>query len=293
MTVPAATAMPLKITKHSDYGEGIELNYQLVERFLVEFLRDEVTRVKGFSKVVIGLSGGVDSAVVAALAIKAFGAANVLCIRMPHAQSNPNSLSDAAIVAEQLGLTLETIDITEAVDGYCKLIPDISARRKGNVMARVRMIIAFDKAEQYHALHLGTGNKTERLFGYYTWHDIADTGPVSPLGDLLKTQIWGLARHLQLPSVVIDKAPSADLEVGQTDESDLGISYRKADIILHHYLKAYPDDYIEALGFSPQEIQLVKNKVNSTHWKRAMPIHAMVSGTAIAEFYLRPVDFRL
>jgi NAD+ synthase len=283
----------MHMTIHHDRGESIELNYALVERFLVEFLRDEVTRVKGFNKVVLGLSGGVDSAVTAALAIQAFGASNVLCIRMPHAQSSPDSLRDAATVAEQLGLALETIDITEAVEGYCRLIPDISPRRKGNVMARVRMIVGFDKAEQYHALHLGTGNKTERLFGYYTWHDIADTGPVSPLGDLFKTQVWGLAKHLRLPSVVIDKAPSADLELGQTDESDLGISYRRADVIVHHYLKAYPDHYIAALGFSDVEIQLVKKKINTTHWKRALPIHAMLSGTAIGEFYLRPVDFRL
>ena len=283
----------LPIIKPTHKGESIELDYGLVEHFLVEFLREEVTRVKGFTKVVIGLSGGVDSAVVTALAAKAFGPKNVYCIRMPHAMSSPSSLSDAQVVADALGVNLETMDITDAVEGYCKLVPEINARRKGNVMARVRTIIGFDKAEEYRAIHLGTGNKTERLFGYYTWHDIADTGPVSPLGDLLKTQVWGLAKHLELPKQVVDKAPSADLEANQTDESDLGITYRKADVIIHHYLKAYPDRYIESLGFTPEEIALVKRKINSTHWKRHLPIHAMVSSTAIHEFYLRPVDFRL
>ncbi len=283
----------MNIIKPTTKGESIELNYALVERFLVEFLKDEVIRVKGFNRVVLGLSGGVDSAVVAALSVKAFGPENVVAIRMPHKQSSPSSLSDAKIVADALGIGLETIDITGMVDSYCDQIPEMNARRKGNVMARARTIVGFDMAEQHHGIHLGTGNKTERLFGYYTWHDIADTGPVSPLGDLLKTQVWGLARHLELPHVVIDKAPSADLEVGQTDESDLGISYARADVIIHHYLKAYPDRYIESLGFTPEEIALVKRKINSTHWKRALPIQAMVSSTAIHEFYLRPVDFRL
>jgi NAD+ synthase len=283
----------MNIIKPSTKGESIELNYALVERFLVEFLREEVTRVKGFHRVVLGLSGGVDSAVVAALSVRAFGADNVIAIRMPHKQSSPSSLSDAKIVADALGIGFETIDITGMVDSYCAQVPEINARRKGNVMARARTIVGFDMAEQHRAIHLGTGNKTERLFGYYTWHDIADTGPVSPLGDLLKTQVWGLARQLELPRVVIDKAPSADLEVGQTDESDLGISYARADVIIHHYLKAYPDRYIEGLGFTSEEIALVKRKINSTHWKRALPIQAMISSTAIHEFYLRPVDFKL
>ena len=283
----------MRIVRANERGESIRLDDALVERFLVEFLRDEVTRVKGFRNVVVALSGGVDSAVTAALAARAFGPERVHAVRMPHRQSSPESLTDAAAVAEHLGVNLETIDITDMVEAYAALVPDLTPRRKGNVMARARTIVAFDLAERYRAIHLGTGNKTERLFGYYTWHDVADTGPVNPLGDLLKTQVWDLARHLGLPAAVIDKAPSADLEAGQTDENDLGITYRKADLILHHYLRAYPDSYIERLGFTPDEIGRVKAKVNATHWKRALPIVAMVSGTAIGEFYLRPVDFKL
>lgn len=283
----------MKLVRAAGTGESIELDYPLVERFLVEFLRDEITRVKGFRDVVVALSGGVDSAVTTALAARAFGPERVFAVRMPHRQSSPSSLSDAQTVAEHLGVHLETVDITGMVEAYAAVTPDLTPRRKGNVMARARTVVAFDLAERYRAIHLGTGNKTERLFGYYTWHDVADTGPVNPLGDLLKTQVWGLARHLGLPQAVIDKAPSADLEADQTDENDLGISYRKADVILHHYLKAYPDDYIRGLGFTPEEIARVKTRVNATHWKRALPVVAMISGTAIGEFYLRPVDFKL
>jgi NAD+ synthetase len=160
----------LTIIKPNNNGESIELNYTLVEEFLIEFLREEVTRVKGFKKIVLGLSGGVDSAVVAALSVKAFGAENVIAIRMPHKMSSLSSLSDAVIVADNLGIKLETIDITNMVEGYVKEIPGMTNRRKGNVMARARMIVGFDMAEELGALHLGTGNKTERLFGYYTWH---------------------------------------------------------------------------------------------------------------------------
>jgi NAD+ synthase len=283
----------VNIIKPKQVGESIELNYELVERFLTEFLRDEIDRLRGFKKAVVALSGGVDSAVVAALAARALGAENLIAVRMPYRTSNPNSLTDAHLVAEGLGVVLETVDISPMVDGLAELTPGITARRKGNVMARARMIVLFDKGEEHRAIPLGTGNKTERLFGYYTWHDAGDAAPINPLGDLLKSQVWGLARHMGLPQVVIDKAPSADLEANQTDETDLGITYRKADVILHHYLKDYPDAYIEDLGFTMEEIKRVKDRVNSTHWKRSLPTVAMISGTAIGEFYLRPVDFRL
>ncbi|HWG84382.1 MAG TPA: NAD(+) synthase [Deinococcales bacterium] len=283
----------MKIIKAPQSGESIELDYALVERFLTGFLHDEIKRIRGFDKAVVALSGGVDSAVVAALAARAFGPENTIAVRMPYRTSSPSSLSDAQAVADGLGIVLETVDISPMVDGLADLTPSMTPRRKGNVMARARMIVLFDKGEEHRAMPLGTGNKTERLFGYYTWHDAGDAAPINPLGDLLKTQVWGLARQLRLPQAVIDKAPSADLEADQTDETDLGITYRKADVILHHYLKDYPDSYIESLGFTPEEIKRVKDRVNSTHWKRSLPTNAMVSGTAIGEFYLRPVDFRL
>jgi NAD+ synthase len=158
-------------------------------------------------------------------------------------------------------------------------------------MARTRMMVLFDKSQAYQALPLGTGNKTERLFGYFTWHG-DDTPPVNPLGDLYKTQVWRLAEYLGVPEAVVKKPPTADLIPGQTDEADLGVRYLRADVILEHYLKGYPDGYLLGLGFTEEEIRRVKEGVNRTHWKRALPTVALLSSTAIGEFYLRPLDYR-
>jgi len=272
--------------------EVLELNYPLVGDFLVRFIREELAW-RGFKRAVVALSGGVDSALTLALGVQALGPQNVYAVYMPHAISRPESREHAELVAGMYGVSFEVVDITAMVESYAEQVPDITPRRKGNAMARARTIVGFDKAEQYGGLHLGTGNKTERLFGYYTWHDVADTGPINPLGDLYKTQVWGLAEHLKLPQAVVKKPPTADLEAGQTDEGDLGIAYRRADVILEHYLKGYPDDYITKLGYTEAEVARVKSLVNSTHWKRTIPTVAVISTTAIGEFYLRPLDFRL
>lgn len=268
----------------------LDLDLDTVTDFLVAFLRDEVTRRKGFTKVVVALSGGLDSAASAYLAARAFGPDNVHALRLPYRTSNPESLEHAQLIIDDLGLPSETIDISGAVDGYAGHVDSMTPHRRGNLMSRVRMMIGFDKSEEYGALPLGTGNKTERLFGYYTWHG-DDSPPVNPLGDLFKTQVKALSAHLGVPDVVVGKAPSADLIPGQSDESDLGISYERADTILIHHLAGYEDAYICTLGFSQDEIDLVKRKVARTHYKRETPITAMISGTAINEFYLRPVDY--
>jgi NAD+ synthetase len=157
-------------------------------------------------------------------------------------------------------------------------------------MARTRMITLFDLSAAHRALPLGTGNKTERLFGYFTWH-ADDSPPVNPIGDLFKTQVWALARHLGVPDVIVGKAPSADLVVGQTDEGDFGISYPRADEILNWILSGYNADDLVARGFDASEVALVTKRVASTHWKRRLPTVAMISPTAIGESYLRPVDY--
>jgi NAD+ synthase len=154
----------------------------------------------------------------------------------------------------------------------------------------MRMLVLFDQSARLGALPIGTGNKTERLMGYFTWH-ADDTPPVNPIGDLYKTQVWALARHLGVPVELIDKPPSADLEANQTDETDLGVTYRTADRILSQILAGYRDEQIAAVGFDPGEIALVRRRVEGTHWKRHLPTTALVSGTAINEFYLRPVDY--
>lgn len=258
--------------------------------WLTAFLRDEMIVRRNIPRAVVGLSGGVDSAVTAFLCARALGPENVYAIRMPYATSSPSSLADAQLVVDALGIECRTIEITAAVDGYLQYEPDAGGRRRGNVMARTRMVVLFDQSAKYSALPIGTGNKTERLLGYFTWH-ADDTPPVNPIGDLFKTQIWELARYLGVPRALIDKAPSADLEAGQTDEADLGITYARADAILAQLLLGYSDAQLVARGFAAEEVALIRRRVDGTHWKRHLPTTAMLTGTAINEFYLRPVDY--
>ncbi|MEP6618725.1 MAG: NAD+ synthase [bacterium] len=265
------------------------LDAELAEQWLVRFLRDELMR-RGFERVVVGVSGGVDSAVTAYLAQRALGANNVIGVRMPYRSSSPDSLAHAQLVIDALGIEARTLDISAAVDGYLANEPDADAARRGNVMARMRMITLFDLSARYRAIPLGTGNKTERLFGYFTWH-ADDSPPVNPLGDLFKTQVWALARHLGVPGVIVGKAPSADLVVGQTDEGDFGISYDKADEILNWVLNGYGETDLVDRGFDAAEVALVCRRLSSTHWKRRLPTVAMISSSTIGESYLRPVDY--
>ena len=263
---------------------------ELVRQWLVAFLRDEVTRRRGFRDVVVGLSGGVDSALTTYLCAEAFGPEHVLAVRMPYRSSSRESLEHAQLVVDALGVRCATVDISAAVDGYASLDPEIDARRKGNIMARTRMIVLFDHAQKLGTIPIGTGNKTERLFGYYTWH-ADDSPPVNPLGDLFKSQVWALSRYLGIAPAIVDKPASADLVAGQTDEGDFGISYARADKILHYVLRGYSDDRLIALGFDASDVALVRRRVDGTHWKRRLPSTAMISATAIGEFYLRPVDY--
>lgn len=268
----------------------LTIDATLVANWLTAFLHDELVVRRRISRAVLGLSGGVDSAVVAYLAVRALGAGNVTAIRMPYRSSSPDSLGDAQAVIDDLGCETMTLDISGAVDGYLALAPDADGRRRGNVMARVRMLALFDQSARLGALPLGTGNKTERLMGYFTWH-ADDSPPLNPIGDLYKTQVWALARELGVPRRVVTKAPSADLEANQTDETDLGITYREADRILALMLAGYPDDRIAARGHEPEAVALVRRRVESTHWKRHLPTTAMLSETSINDYYLRPVDF--
>jgi NAD+ synthetase len=282
------TALPVIEAKLDE--PSLKINPELTARWLEAFLRDEMLVRRGIGKAIIGLSGGIDSALVAYLCARALGPENVYAIRMPYRTSSPSSLSDAQRVIDALGIHAETIEISDAVDGYLRHAPDADARRKGNVMARMRMLVLFDQSARRHALPVGTGNKTERLMGYFTWH-ADDTPPVNPIGDLYKTQVWALARHLGVPNEVVDKPPSADLEANQTDEGDLGITYALADRILNLILLGYRDDAIAARGYAAADVRLVRRRVDATHWKRHLPTTALVSGTAINEFYLRPVDY--
>jgi NAD+ synthase (glutamine-hydrolysing) len=267
----------------------LSIDGALTEGWLTTFIRDELAQ-RDFEKGIVALSGGLDSAVTAFLAVRAMGAKSIIGVRLPYRTSSPESLEHAQMVIDALGIESRTLDNSAAVDGYLSCEPKADETRRGNVMARMRMIATFDLGARYKALPLGTGNKTERLLGYFTWHG-DDAPPVNPLGDLYKTQVRELARHLGIPKPILDKAPSADLVHGQTDEGDLGISYDQADQILHWLLSGYAADEVAARGFDAKDVETVRKRLDSTHWKRRLPTVAMLTGTAIGESYLRPVDY--
>lgn len=285
--------MTLEVIQASahDLSLPLRIDAKLVREWLVKFLRAECIRARGIERAIIGLSGGVDSAVVAFLCAEAFGAEHVHAFRMPYKLSSPKSFEDAQLVIDQLGIESETIDITPMVDGYVDSEqPGMSPGRIGNVCARARMIVLFDQSAKLGGLPIGTGNKTERLFGYFTWH-ADDSPPINPLGDLFKTQVWQLAKELGVPDVIIEKPATADLIQGQTDEGDFGISYAKADVILHYFTQGCTRKKLLEMGFPKADVELVCNKVDGTHWKRRLPTVAMLSTSAIGEYFLRPVDY--
>ena len=290
-TGPPATDIDV-VSPDAPQGDGpppLTIDAAMAESMLVQFIRDEMA-LRGFTTGIVAMSGGVDSAVTAYLAAKALGPENVVGVRLPYRSSSPESLAHAQEVIDALGIRSRTIDISSAVDAYLEHEPDASDSRRGNVMARMRMIALFDLSARHHAIPLGTGNKTERLLGYFTWH-ADDSPPINPLGDLYKTQVWVLARHLGVPSSIVDKPPTADLVQGQTDEGDIGIRYDRADAILNCLLHGYAPSDLAHRGFDEAEVELVRCRLDGTHWKRKLPTVAMVSPTAIGESYLRPVDW--
>ena len=273
------------VTPKPGDSDPLDIDAELTRKWLVSFLKDEVVRRRGFKKGLVGLSGGVDSSLTAFLAVEALGKENVIGVRMPYRTSSPESLEHARRVGDKLGISSLTVDISDAVDGLVKQVGDHDPHRLGNMMARQRMIVLFDLSAKLNALPLGTSNKSERLLGYFTWHG-DDAPPVNPLGDLFKTQVWALARHVGVPEEIVAKPATADLIKGQTDEGDLGVSYLNADRILYHLIRGE-----EPKGSTKEEVEIVRKRLDSTHWKRRLPTVAVLSQTAIGEFYLRPVDY--
>ncbi len=273
------------VARRQPDADPLAIDAELTRKWLVSFLKDELVRRRGFNKGVVGLSGGVDSALTAFLAAAALGKENVIGVRMPYRTSSPESLEHAQLVIDKLGIPSLTIDISDAVDGLLKQVGHDDPHRLGNIMARERMIVLFDLSAKHQALPLGTSNKSERLLGYFTWHG-DDAPPVNPLGDLFKSQVWALARHVGVPEEIVRKPATADLIKGQTDEGDLGVSYEHADRILYHLIRGE-----EPRGFTKEEVETVRKRLDSTHWKRRLPTVAVLSQTAIGEFYLRPVDY--
>jgi len=258
----------------------LRVNTRLLRQVLVGFIREEVNKV-GLTRVVFGLSGGIDSALVACLAAEALGPENVDACIMPYRTSNPESEVHARLVAERLGINHQVIEITPMVDAYFELFPDADTMRRGNKMARERMTILYDLSAAHGALVLGTSNKTELLLGYGTLYgDMASA--LNPIGDIYKTQVWQLAAEMDVPRVVIEKKPSADLWAGQTDEQELGFTYREVDELLYRMVDLrFSREELVASGFARDFVDLVAGKVQNSHFKRRLPVIAKVSNRTI------------
>ncbi len=258
----------------------------MISRFLQEEL--EKTGLEGF---VVGLSGGVDSAVAAALAAKAVGPEKVFCVMMPHQESNPSSAADAARMAALFGLPSTKVDITPVVEPYFKESPGATALRRGNFMARVRMSVLFDLSMQRRSLVLGTSNKTELLLGYGTWYgDMASS--LNPIGDLYKTQVWQMARFLDIPAAIIEKPPSADLWPGQTDEGEMGLTYADADAVLYLLVdERYTVEEVAGFGFPMERVACIIKRVEHSQYKRRLPIIAKLSQRTVGIDFRYPRDW--
>jgi NAD+ synthase len=263
----------------------------MVRRILTGFIDNEV-RKAGFARVVLGLSGGVDSALAAYLAAEALGPDSVTALVMPYRSSNPESAAHAGLVIKALGIPSLTVDITPMVDAYFALFPDADMVRRGNKMARERMTILFDHSAGQQALVLGTSNKTELLLGYGTLYgDMASA--LNPLGDLYKTQVRQLARHLGVPAVIVDKQPSADLWAGQTDEAELGFTYEEVDRVLYHLVDCRYEvaDLVAQGTYSEEFIRAVYRKVQGSQYKRRLPVIAKISARTIDRDFRYPRDW--
>jgi NAD+ synthase len=272
------------------------IDTELAERMLVTMVREEVTKV-GFKKALFGLSGGIDSAMTAYLAARALGPENILAVMMPYASSSPESLSDARLVVEDLGIDSVVVDITPQVDAYFgrEEIPKSEGRvqnlRRGNKMARERMTVLYDFSMAQNALVLGTSNKTELLLGYGTlFGDMASA--INPLGDLYKSQVWQLAVAMGVPERIVEKPPTADLWTGQTDQEEIGYSYTEIDRIFYYLIDSrYEVGQVVDLGFDPAFVEYVSRLVRQSQYKRRLPVLAKLGRRTIDRDFRYPRDW--
>jgi len=263
----------------------LSINPALVRKILTRFIKSEITRT-GLQHAVIGLSGGIDSALAAFLAAEALGPENVLGVRMPYRTSSQDSLDHALLVIEALGIPHKTLPITAMADGLMAHDPQMSPMRKGNIMARCRMVTLYDQSEAFGGLVIGTGNKTEILLGYSTlFGDSAHA--INPIGDLYKAQVRQLSQAMGVPQPILDKAPSADLWAGQTDEQELGFTYEEADKLLYLLVdqRYTPQECVEA-GFAPLFVETVTRRIRRNHFKRVMPVIAKITSRTVGYDFL-------
>jgi NAD+ synthase len=259
---------------------SLEINTDLVRGALVSFLHTEITDA-GFQRAVVGLSGGLDSSLACFLAAEALGPQNVLAVCMPYKTSPPDSLEHANMVIQATGVRELTVPITEMVDALLAHVPEADQIRRGNIMARTRMIVLYDQSAAFKGLVVGTGNKTEILLGYTTLYGDSACA-LNPLGDLYKTQVRQLARAVGIPEVILAKPPSADLWAGQTDEGELGFTYPDVDRLLMKLVdgRNSPQDCIEA-GFEPNFVKTVVDRIRRSQFKRVLPPIAKIGNREV------------
>ena len=263
----------------------LSIDVGLARRILTDFLRTEIHRA-GFSRGVLGVSGGVDSALACFLAAEALGPDNVLALRLPYRESSPDSRADAEAVIRATGVASKTIPITDMAEPLLRSLPDSDRVRKGNILARLRMVVLYDQSAETRGLVIGTGNKTEILLGYTTlFGDSASA--LNPIGDLYKTQVRQLARHVGVPESIVAKPPSADLWPGQTDEGELGFTYDEVDRLLFLLVdeRASPEACVEA-GFQPTFVEAVIDRIRRNQYKRLQPLIAKISHRTVGYDFL-------
>ena len=271
--------------------ERMQINTALAAQILTGFIRDEIAKA-GMSRCVLGLSGGIDSALSAYLAAAALGPENVLVVRMPYRSSSAESLTHAEEVIEALGLPSLTVPITDMAEPLFERFPGMNSLRRGNIMARMRMITLYDQSAAWGGLVIGTSNKTEFLLGYSTIY--GDSGvALQPIADLYKCQVRQLSRALQIPDSILNKAPSADLWDGQTDEGELGFTYNAADVVLYLLVdeRYTVEEAAEASGFSREFVHRIWERVKANHYKRTMPNVAKLSRRTIGHDFLYLRDY--
>lgn len=271
---------------------SLEINTDLVRGALVSFLRTEITDA-GFQRAVVGLSGGLDSSLACFLAAEALGPQNVLAVCMPYKTSPPDSLEHANMVIQATGVRELTVPITEMVDALLAHVPEADQIRRGNIMARTRMIVLYDQSAAFKGLVVGTGNKTEILLGYTTLYGDSACA-LNPLGDLYKTQVRQLARAVGIPEVILAKPPSADLWAGQTDEGELGFTYPDVDRLLVKLVdgRYSPQDCIEA-GFEPNFVKMVVDRIRRSQFKRVLPPIAKLSNRTVGYDFHNLIDRKI
>jgi len=265
--------------------KDLTIHSELANRILTGFIHSEITRM-GFTRALVGLSGGIDSALSCYLAAAALGPQNVLAVRMPYRTSSADSLDDALKVIDATGVQSLTIPISDMADALINRFPEMDAMRRGNIMARMRMVTLYDQSAAFNGLVVGTGNKTEILLGYTTLYGDSACA-INPLGDLYKTQVRQLSRDLGVPQSIIDKAPSADLWSGQTDESELGFTYAEVDQLLYLLVdEGYsPEECVEA-GFNEDFVRKVLRRIQRNQFKRMLPPIAKLGSRTIGYDFL-------